>query len=1024
MSEGTIQCRILGPLEIVAADGNRIEVASPIQRRLLAFLLLSRQSTATIEMLADAAWPEDELPAASTVRYHLSMLRDALSPGRDRGDLGPIASVPGGYRLTGARLDAAEFEDLARQGRDLLVEDPKRAGEILKRGLGLWRGPALADFRYEEFAQVSARRLEELRLGCLEDRIGADLACGAGPELVAEVKDLVERHPYRERLRGHLMVALYRSGRQVEALRVYREARRLLGDELGIDPMPELAAIEERVLLHDASLDGTPAEPGGRTRLPVPLTQIVGRSEEIKTLTEAVGTQRLVTVTGPGGVGKSHLSIATAHRIAGDYDGGASIVEFADASPGDDLIGRIGAGTGLTGDSAADPGGPALERLVAHLGGRPHLLLLETCERVVDDLSPVVATLLERCRDLTVLATSRRVLGLAGETVIRLEGLPSGPAPDGPSAAVRLFLDRAAAAGASLPGDAATLSAVSDICDRLDGLPLAIELAAGLAGALDLADLDRHLGERLGMLTASGRSRVERMQSLRATVEWSYEALGDEERHLFDRLSVFAGPFDLAAAEAVGGPDAARLLPVLVNASMVSTIRLGGRLRYRFLDSLRAFGTERLAKGTDRTDARRAHARYVLEQVQTAYNARFSRERSDHAAGLDGMYGDLEAAVAWAAGEDRRLLADLIGRLGWYWEDRRPLAKAIRRIEESLAALPADAVGDRARLLVSRCSADPLSPEAAGWAHQAIELARAGGDTQLEAEAHVSSHHTEWWGTSPECNAPHPAEAAALFAAAGNRWGEALASISRARELLFIDSSNPAGREAGERALALARDAGDDLLVARIEQTLLISRLEEADAPLGELAEVLRSAGTVYARHGDEHGRAWAESMLADVRERQGRFPESLELRREAARLSRDAGDEAMAAVWETAAWRALDALGDAAAARRTIAAGIAYFREQGLTGSCIWAVESAAALMARHGNPETAARLLGAAEQLRADFDMPRPDRDRFVIDRTRADLAAALPEEALERPAETPLTLDQALDLAEAWPGPDIGR
>ncbi|HEY3479247.1 MAG TPA: BTAD domain-containing putative transcriptional regulator, partial [Streptomyces sp.] len=684
---------ILGATRVLAADGGEVALGGPRRRALLALLLLDAGRVVTPERLIDGLDGE-EAPAGvgNAVQSQISRLRQVLPV--------PIEGHPAGYRLAvdPDQVDAHRFQRLASEGRAALAGgDLEKAAELLRDALALWRGPALADVGGAPFAAAQIVRLEELRVGAAEDHVEAELALGHHRTLVAELGELVSAHPLRERLRGQFMRALYGSGRQSEALEAYEDARRELADSLGADPGPELAAVHLAVLRGDPALlpdpsPGPAARPGNVPRetdtdghvpretpsaaspspaapvtspapaetaapaapqhvLPAQLTSFVGRAEELERIAERLAHQRLVTLIGPGGAGKTRLAVEAAGRYAGD----ACFVELAGLTDGAELpqavLGALGLREGgllPSGGGGAHGAGPdPVARITAALDGRPMLLVLDNCEHVVADAARLAERLLSASPRLRLLATSREALGITGEALspVPTLGVPrtgTDRAAVLESPAVRLFTERATAVRPDFD-PAADLDSVLRLCLALDGLPLAIELAAARLRSLSVTEIAARLGAlpdddypySLGvrpdalfrLLSRGSRTAQPRQRSLRGVVDWSWDLLPEDERAVLRRASVFAGDWTLDAAEAVcadpapgagagiASDDVLDLVDALVDKSLVVAQSPDdtGRVRYRLLESIRAYGAERLEEAAETESARRAHAAYFLD---------------------------------------------------------------------------------------------------------------------------------------------------------------------------------------------------------------------------------------------------------------------------------------------------------------------------------------------------------------------------------------------------------------------------
>nr|WP_281371769.1 BTAD domain-containing putative transcriptional regulator [Petropleomorpha daqingensis] len=572
--------------------------------------------------------------------------------------------------------------------------------------LELWRGPAYADVA-ETFAVEEAARLEQLRLDARELAADLDLRLGRHGELVEDLRALVRAEPLREGLRRSLMLALYRAGRQAEALTVYDEGRRLLAEELGVDPGRDLQTLHERILRQDAELAGPPAEvrlPEPRPEvapvraadpLPAPLTTFIGRTRELDTLAATLADRRLVTLVGPGGSGKTRLALEAARRAAPEGFTPA-LVELAGV--GDPALVDTEIATALGVTLAA---GDALGLLVPALQGRPTLLVLDNCEHVVDAAAAVTATLLARCPELRVLATSRQPLGLPGEAV-----LPCGPMPAGDvnSDAVRLFLDRARLAAPHLaePTDE-ELALIAGVCAELDGLPLAVELAAACLTTLPLPEVAARVDDRFGLLAGGWRTAHPHQRTLAATVQWSVDLLDPRQLAVFRAVSVFAGSFAADGVEAVAGPDGEggtlELLRALAGQSLVEVDHRSAR--YRMLETLRQYA-DQLMDDDERRVLRDRHAAFLADLAERLEGKLRRRDGGPAWHRLDAEQPNLRAAMAHALATGQGVTAlRIAGSLGWYWYRRGYVAEGRQWLAEALTAAPDAPVPVRAQALLS-----------------------------------------------------------------------------------------------------------------------------------------------------------------------------------------------------------------------------------------------------------------------------------------------------------------------------------
>ena len=583
---------LLGPVA-VWREGTPLELGTPQQQRVLALLLLHRNDVVSTDRLLDALWRDDLPPnALQTVRTYVSRLRSLLGvqPGS------PLETKPGGYRLAveRGRVDVDLFETLALEGRTALeAGDPRAASESLEEALALVRGSPLAGLEYDDFAREEVARLEELRLVVVEDLFEARLLEGRHLELIPELRAAVDSHPLRERFSSQLMLALYRSGRQAEALDAYRHARDLLDEQLGLEPGRELRKLERMILVQDGALDHDAV--GRLHGVPRYLTSFVGRNVELPFVCELVRRERLVTIAGSAGSGKTRLAAEAASLVRNAFPDGVWWVDLAARAPEEVLSGLA--------DALKIRGSPDIDTsdlVVSRLRGTRLLLVLDNCEHVAEVTAPLVARILEES-PATILATSREPVRVAGERVARLPPLSIPPAGETGHDRVmeyeapRLLVARAGMVTGSVTVDELTAQAIAAIVTRLDGLPLAIELAAGKLHALSVSELAEALEQRLDVLVGGDRSAAERHSTLQAAIAWSFELLGADEWRLLVRLSYFPGSFDALAAEAIGAdgelPRAA-VLPVLVQLverSLVS-VESGDPTRYRLLETVRAFG--------------------------------------------------------------------------------------------------------------------------------------------------------------------------------------------------------------------------------------------------------------------------------------------------------------------------------------------------------------------------------------------------------------------------------------------------
>src|SRR6516164_8742537 len=598
-----MQIGILGSFEVRTDDGAFADVPGARLRALLIALALEPGRVVPKATLIDWIWGEHPpFDAANALQRLVSRLRKALPDGLVEGQTG-------GYRLTvePEAVDAVRFESLVRQARD--TEDPQRV-RLLREALALWRGSAMQDVDLQESAAFDAAvtRLEGLRLTAIEDRLEAEVGLGHDVGLLAELTDAVAAHPVRERLVAALMRALVAAGRDTEALLVYERTREALADALGVDPSPELSA------LHVALLRGELGrrEENRKTNLRAELTSFVGRDDDVAAVRELITEYRLTTLVGPGGSGKTRLATETARTLLGDLPDGAWLVELAaiGAEKGEGEVGGVAQATlaalGLR-DAllGAAPSADAADGLIAAIREREALLILDNCEHVIEAAAKLASRVLGECRRLRILATSREPLGITGEALWLVEplALPEGDASPGEiesSPAVRLLRDRAGAVRKDLGADERTWPTMARICRALDGVPLAIELAAARLRTMSVDQLASRLDDRFRLLTSGSRTALPRHRTLRAVVDWSWELLSDAERTVLRRLSVFSGGASLEAAERVCAGslvEQEQVLELLTALAEKSLLLAEGDSapRYRMIGTIKAYAAQRLA---------------------------------------------------------------------------------------------------------------------------------------------------------------------------------------------------------------------------------------------------------------------------------------------------------------------------------------------------------------------------------------------------------------------------------------------
>ena len=661
---------MLGPFEVRTDDGVLADVPGARLRGLLIALALEPGHAVPKATLVDWIWGErPPSDAANALQRLVFRLRKALPEGLVEGQTD-------GYRLRVEpdAVDAVRFERLVGQARN--GEDPQRV-RLLREALALWRGAAMQGVGLQDSAAFDAAvtRLEGLRLTAMEDRFDAEVSLGHGVELVTELTDLVAAHPMRERLVAALMRALVAAGRDTEALLVYQRMREALADALGVDPSPELSA------LHVALLRGELGwrEENRKTNLRAELTSFVGKDADVAAVRELIAEHRLTTVIGPGGSGKTRLATETARSLLGDLPDGAWLVELAaigaDGDVAQSTLAALGLRDALLGGA---PNAEPMDRLISAIRERAALLTLDNCEHVIESAAAFAHRVLGECQRLRILATSREPLGITGEALWLVEplALPEGDASPGEiesSPAVQLLRDRAGAVRKDLATDAHTLSNMARVCRALDGMPLAIELAAARLRTMSLDQLANRLDDRFRLLTGGSRTALPRHRTLRAVVDWSWELLTDAERMVLRRLAVFSGGASLDAAEQVcvgDGVEQEQVLELLTALTEKSLLLTEGDSapRYRMLDTIKEYARDRLGETGESDLARHAHLAYFTELTETADPHLRRAEQLEWLATLEAEHDNIAVALrgALAAGEAHGAMR-LAAGAGWYW---------------------------------------------------------------------------------------------------------------------------------------------------------------------------------------------------------------------------------------------------------------------------------------------------------------------------------------------------------------------
>jgi predicted ATPase/DNA-binding SARP family transcriptional activator len=1059
-----IQVRLLGPSEI-AFD----EVAQPLpglgERALLALLALSAGQVVAATSLIGQLWSSADLPEdpANALQIRVSKLRRALARmgARDR-----LLREGAGYRLDvdAAAVDVHVFRSLIDAAR--CTGDPDRAIGCYDRALALWRGEPLVDFAGQPWTLVDVARLAELRLAAVSERAERMLTLGRYVELIADLEPLVTAEPIRERLVGQLMTALFNAGRQAEALEVYARTRQRLADDLGLDPSRELRTVMEQILHHDSAISPAPsAQPAVvapsdsapvQGNLPLRRTSFVGRDGDLGRVLERLVDARLVTLAGPGGAGKTSLAVEAARRASPHFPGGSWLVRLAAVSDPDMLVHTVADALGLSLEGGTVTHRP-VDVLIGHLSRRRVLLVMDNCEHVIESVASLIDTILGRCPGVRVLATSREALAVHGEVQLPVTPLPvpppGTPGPRVPDfAAARLFLDRAVAVRPDPGMDAASLAGVGLICRRLDGIPLALELAAARLASLSTSELAERVVDRFAVLTSGTRTAEARQQTLRATVDWSHDLLTGPEQRLFRRLAIFRGGCTLAAAEAVVGdrelPAVAvlDLLDRLVKQSLLMADAADGHTRYRMLETIRQYAVEKLATAGEAKALAGAHAAYFVrlgEQLETGLRG---PGQPRWLAVMRAESANVRAALGWLIDTEGKVDDALIlaGSLGLYWHMGRHLEgrETLRRV----LALPGGSPHARARALqavslVERprgCLVHP-SMQCAAAAHDSLEIFEKMGDRPRAAFSRLLLSVEGVADTSRAETRALLEDAERQFAALHDEWGQAVTRFVRMEVLA------KRGDEAGLRAVAgdaaarfrglgdgwglsavlyhfgwaLSRFGHHGEAVPVLEEAIEVAEgagvhntVQWATADLGmallSLGRVQQASacfarvGSVSDRVGDDAGTvlaAYGEAVLAQRRGDQATARPLFEraycgFERLGVRLATGLALAGLAACDEQR--------GDLSSAADGYTALVELGQSAGEIGLVACGLEGLARAAAADEDPTRAVELLARAGWLRRTYDRPPTPEEQVAAERTAAAARTALDEPAYAAAAQ----------------------
>ncbi|MGW4520581.1 ATP-binding protein [Amycolatopsis sp. NPDC004378] len=1016
---------LLGPLRATEDDGTPIDIGGARLRMLLARLALDAGRAVPADALVDGLWGADPpADAANALQSLVSRLRKAL----------PVAveSGPGGYRLGVAAgdVDADRFERLAADGRrELAAGRDAYAAELLTEALALWQGGALADVLDAPFAAAPARRLADLRAEAAEDRFEALIRLGEHAGVLADLAAAADADPLRERLAGLRIRALCAAGRQSEALAVYAGIRATLADQLGVDPSAELQEV------HLAALRGEFAPPAPvADRLPTRLTSFIGRDDELKLLAELLGGARLVTLVGPGGAGKTRLATEAASRHPAHRRGRVWFVPLAGVRDPGDVVGAVLGALEVRDIRSTETEVRRRPDLLGHavevLAGGEALLVLDNCEHVVDAAATLADDLLGRVPGLRILATSREPLAITGEALCPLGPLPVpaervAPAEAAELDSTRLFLDRASAVRPDFVLDESTVDDVGQICRRLDGMPLALELAAARLRSMTPAQIAARLDDRFRLLTSGSRTALPRQRTLRAVVEWSWDLLTEPELVLARRLAVFpsGAPMDaverVCADELLPAADVPYVLGTLIEKSIVDAVDRGGEPRYRMLETLRAYAGERLAESGERDAFERAMARYYVDLVE---GVEASLRTAAQLAAIDlyeaetaNLTGALRAAIEKS---DVDTSVRLLNGMFWYFTilgqgeraeefidsvlafgDRLPpdVNAAYRAISLLFHQVPTRLPLADVRVVVDECVRTGAAGKYPGLSVALPMLAFLGGDHELAMrEVRRAQASDDLWTRSGghwvesflredlgdiEAADRERTRAHDGFRAVGDRWGTAMTLSFKANALSQAGDGERA-IEVYQQGLALSMELRSHEDVVQHWWRLAVER-----ARLGDIEGAWRDQEAAE-RYGREIGNPQQKAILAfgriELCLRSGRLAEARAALDRLKELTWEAAfPEGMGEEWVSAfEGRVALAENRPDAAEAHVVKAIRATRDRGDMPDLAGAVELLALVRDRQGRFEESARLLGTSALIRGRFDLGNPDVRELIAD------------------------------------------
>ncbi len=921
---------VLGPLR-VEAPCQEVRIGGVRRRGVLLRLLASPGRPVPVDALADDVWDgHPPAAAASTLQSHVSALRQAVGPDR-------LSFCDGGYRLhvAAGELDSLMFERDAAAGRAAMAAgDPGSAVGALDRALGRWRGRAFADVLDMRWSGLLAGHLEEARRSAVEEALEARLALGLHHEVCALAEEAVAAEPWRERRWAALMLALYRADRQADALRAYKRLRDTLAEQLGLDPSPRLARLQHDILVQSPDLAGPGTAVGdvpeipavsseasvSRNNLPAPVASFIGRESELVELGKLAGRDRLVTIVGAGGAGKTRLAIEVAASRLDEHRDGVWFVDLAEQSDSARVAGAVADAVGVRQAS----GQPVDQLLMDRVADMQALLVFDNCEHLADPVAAIVERVLETGPGVRVLATSRQPLRLPGETVWETPPLSfpgsrdlRDPAELASFDAVRLFVERAAHLGA---GDLSSrdFRVIAEITAKLDGLPLAIELAAARAAQLDLEQVASVLQDRLGLSCLTSRTAHTRHQTLAATIGWSYDLLTPQLQAALKRLSVFSGGFTLDAAAAVIGPptDVTQTVASLAERSLIVADRSArpdqpGRapIRYRMLETIRQYCAGRASGDGPGAEAptRDAHSRYFASLARQASAALTGWHQGRWLTALEADHANLVAALDHLVTQPARAeeALQMIVDLDRFWHNRGHLAECAALIQRGLDAggnsvSPALRCG--ALNLAGQATAHHDARAARSFFTESLQFARSAHDDFRAARALSGLAFVSHFTCDRDAVTVAGNAAVGLARAIGDPvlLGECLVDFG-------VDVSGPLTRAIYEEALTLTRRSGDRVNTAWSHNNLGNCALTEDD--LEAAHQHLEQARAIFQELGILSpmlvcNLGWVDLRRGEIDAANGAFSESLH-RAERYHFRRDASYAILGLACSAAAERA-----------------------------------------------------------------------------------------------------------------------